>query len=82
MLDVVTAMLDQALLDQGSQGSKKSSQTVWKVVYQERTATLDQWREYIFNGETRFLTLKNPGYRKEEPDGWKGFGKGYPEDFW
>ena len=37
----------QALSDQGSQGSKKSSQTIWKVADQGKTTTLDKWREYV-----------------------------------
>ena len=60
MSDIITGMLDQALLDQGSQGSRKSSQTVWKVVDQGRTATLDKWREYVFNSETCFSYVEEP----------------------
>ena len=82
MLDIITGMSDQALLDQGSQGSRKSSQTIWKIADQGRTTTLDKWREYIFNGKTCFLMLKNLGFRKEEPDSWKGFCKGYRKNFW
>ena len=39
MSNVVSAMSNQALSDQGSQGSKKSSQTLWKIADQEEIAT-------------------------------------------
>ena len=60
MSDIIAGMLDQALSDQGSQGPKKSSQTIWKVADQGRTATLDKWREYVFNGETCFSYVEEP----------------------
>ena len=60
MLDVVIGMSDQALLDQGSQGSKKSSQTVWKIADQEEITTTSRWTEYKFNGKIFYSWPANP----------------------
>ena len=60
MSDVVTAMSDQALLDQGSLGCKRNNQTVWKIVDQEEIATSSQWTEYEYNGDIFYLWPANP----------------------
>ena len=55
MLDIVTAMLNQALSDQGSQGFRNA----WKT-NQGETTTLNKWREYVFNGKTHFSYVDEP----------------------
>ena len=60
MSDIVTVMLDKALLDQGSQGSKKSSQTIWKIVDQEEIATTSHWTEYEYNSDILYSWPANP----------------------
>ena len=56
MLGVIVGMSDQALLDQGSQESKKNA---WRSLKPGGTAT-PKWREYMFNSETRFSYVEEP----------------------
>ena len=56
MLGVITEMSDKALSDQDSQDSKKNT---WKSLKPGGTAT-PKWREYVFNGETRFSYVEEP----------------------
>ena len=60
MSGVVTGMLDQALSDQGSQGPKKSSQTIWKIADQGEITTTSCWTEYKHNGEIFYSWPANP----------------------
>ena len=53
MLEVVMAMLETALSDQGSQESPVRN--TWKGLKRgETTTTNHPWTEYWFNGEVRF----------------------------
>ena len=53
MSEVVTAMLEMALQDQGSQESLVKNS--WKVLKKGETATSNfPWTEYWFNGEVCF----------------------------
>ena len=57
MSEVIIAMLEMALLDQGSQEKKEkeSKKSAWKVLKKDKTVTSNYpWTEYWFNGEVCF----------------------------
>ena len=94
MSEVITAMSESVLSDQGSQ--ERPVKNAWKNLKEGETATSSYpWTEYWFNGEVCLAILmfplcsplgKKACWQKEEedaePDGWKGFHSEYRKDFW